>query len=197
MKKNRIVKIGVVGVDSGQLVICDPSYIDSEYKQPDSGSYDDHAHVVYKDVEDNSLWQYTYNNNPIFNKNKKKTKSTQGGINAFPGAYDEIIPKYGKKPNELIESKRFVTTDIDPTPHIPKGEFSYRGICKATIRNENQAGQLNFSRGHAGVAVAFRTGLGDGVYDVFAEIADTGSMGERIIAVRIELISKEELEQLR
>jgi len=27
------IKIGVVGVDSGQLIICDPCYIDSEWKK--------------------------------------------------------------------------------------------------------------------------------------------------------------------
>jgi hypothetical protein len=32
MKEEKI-KLGVVGVDSGQLIICDPGYIDSEWKK--------------------------------------------------------------------------------------------------------------------------------------------------------------------
>ena len=37
MKKyeEEIVELGVVGVDSGQLLICDPCYIDSEWKDED------------------------------------------------------------------------------------------------------------------------------------------------------------------
>ena len=33
--KNMIAKIGEVGVDSGQLVVCDPCYIDDEWKRED------------------------------------------------------------------------------------------------------------------------------------------------------------------
>ena len=31
MKKNKWVKIGTLGVDSGQVLLCDPCYIDSEW----------------------------------------------------------------------------------------------------------------------------------------------------------------------
>lgn len=34
-KRKNIVHMGSIGVDSGQLVICDPCYIDSEWEQED------------------------------------------------------------------------------------------------------------------------------------------------------------------
>lgn len=173
MSKKVKVKIGEVGVDSGQLMICDPSYIDGQFLSPDSGSYDDHAHKIYRHKDDKSLWQFTYGNKP------------QGGVNKFPGRYDEVILKYGKSPNDLIKEGIFEKTDIDPTPHIPTGEFSYRGICKSTI--QNLFGQLNYSRGHKGVAVAFRSGLGDGTYEVFAEITNHPEYGQRVTKVIIEM----------
>ena len=35
MKKYKEIEIGVVGVDSGQIVVCDPAYIDSEWVNED------------------------------------------------------------------------------------------------------------------------------------------------------------------
>ncbi len=183
--KKEIVKIGVVGVDSGQLVICDPSYIDGQYLTPDSEGKCDHAHDIYRHTGDGTLWQFCYGDEPSV-KN----------VNKFPGTYGDEIPQYGLSPNELKEAGLFEETDIDPTPHIPNNEFSYRGICKTT-KSENMGGQLNYTLGHAGVAVAFGTGLGDGTYDVFAEIVDTGSCGRRVKKVWVELITDEELKELQ
>jgi hypothetical protein len=122
--QTEIVKLGVVGVDSGQLIICDPADIDGEFKRVDSAGY------------------------------------------------------YGT------------------APHIPEGEFSYRGICKITSENKKHGGQLNYTLGHEGVAVAFQSGFGDGLYDVFAEIVDTGSWGKRVKKVWVELITDEELSEM-
>lgn len=168
----RIVKIGVVGVDTGQLIIGDPSYLEGQFKKPQHRDAD-HAHTVYRH-KDGSLWQYTYGGKPSVK-----------GANKFPGSYEDVILKYKKTPNRLIADGDFEPTDIDPTPHIPEGEFSYRGICKATTSKEH-SGQLNYALGHAGVAVAFSTGFGDGVYDVYAELTDTDGFGERIRKVWVE-----------
>ncbi len=163
----RVVQVGVVGVDSGQLMICDPSYIESEFITPEPDGNSDHAHVIYQH-EDGTYWQYCY----------MGEKPSYDYVMPFPGKYSEAIQKYGASPNDLIEQKKFKKTNLDPTPHIPKGEFSYRGICKARS-NQNQVGQLNFKLGHEGVAVAFSSGFGDGIYEVFAEIVNAGDHGER------------------
>jgi len=154
----KTIKIGEVGVDSGQLIITDPYNIEDEFLNPDSKGLNDYAHTIYRCENDGLLWQFTYGGKVSY-PNK---------VNPFPGSYEDVIPLYGKTPNELIRSKIFIPTDMDPTPHIPKEEFSYRGICKTTI--QNIYGQLYYKMGHPGVAVAFNTGMGDGVYDVYAEV---------------------------
>lgn len=146
MKKT--IKIGEVGVDSGQLIIVDPCYLEG-LVDPKT-EFDDFAQDVYKCTIDGKLWQFTYGK-----------KSSVPNVNPFPGSYDTVIPEYGKKPNDLYAEGIFVKTDIDPTPHIPDNEFSYRGICKKTLKD---------GFGQVDDAVAFNTGYGDGVYDVFAEI---------------------------
>jgi hypothetical protein len=95
------VKIGEVAVDSGQLMICDPCYLNE-----------------YKNTE-------------------------------YP--LDEPNPK----------------------------EWTYDSVCRLTVDNPGY-GQVNFSHGHPGLAVAFSSGYGDGTYEVFATIEDG-----RVVEVRI------------
>jgi len=73
-EKTRIEKIGVVGVDSGNLIITDPCYIDSEWEKED-----------FKDVR---VYQH-----------KETGEKLQYGID-FPD-YEAVIEKYGKTMNEL------------------------------------------------------------------------------------------------
>lgn len=103
--ENQWVQIGVVGVDSGQLLLCDPCYI-------------------------NSQWQ------------------------------EEWVSNF----------------DNPPAP------FCYSACCKATLSSERY-GQLNYDLGHAGVAVAFASGMGDGVYPVYARFD-----GGRIAEVKIVML---------
>lgn len=113
--KSKTIKLGVVGVDSGQLLICDPCYIE-------------------------------------------------------PG---------------------FAGQDIDSGLTAPEGEFSYRGICQLTLSGK-LGGQLNYPMGHPGAEVAFLSGFGDGLYEVFAEIIGDPVFGKRVKRVWIELIPEEE-----
>lgn len=94
--RDRIIKLGLIGVDSGQLIITDPCYMDSE-------NYD----------------------------------------------YDEI--------------------------------------CKKT-QSKNHGGQLNYKAGAPGLAVVFTTGLGDGMYPVFAKIGKVKGLGERVKEIIIKFI---------
>lgn len=175
-KFSTIVKIGVVGVDSGQLIMCDPCYIESQWKTPpESGN--DHAHDIYRHEDDGKLWQFTYG-----------AKPSNENVNKFPGSYADIIPEYGKSPNQLIDEGKFKKTGIDPTPHIPRHEFSYRGCCKETIASMH--GQLNYTLGHPGAGVVFNTGAGDGTYDVYAEIKDVPGWGKRVTKVWIDFFKQ-------
>lgn len=100
-------KIGVVAVDSGQLMICDPCYID--------------RHWVVE---------------------KQENKSDSG---------------------------------------VHKGKFSYLGMGLKTVKNKY--GQIDFPRGHSGLAVALQCGYGDGLYEVHARF----NKADRITEVRITL----------
>ena len=48
--------------------------------------------------------------------------------------------------------------------------------------------QVKYALGHVGKAVIFRSGLGDGVYEVFAKIEKVGEWGDRVTEVRIKLL---------
>lgn len=171
--KTKTEIIGTVGVDSGQLLIIDPAYIDGNWIFTESTS-EDFAHTVYVHKESGKLWQFTFGN-----------KSSVPSCNPFPGRYDDIIPEYGKSPNELIESGEFERTDLDPTPHIPDDEFSYRGVCKARKDNET-------ARVHKNLAVVTGTGYGDGGYPVIAKMTEDG----RVASIHIIFINEDEEDKL-
>jgi hypothetical protein len=156
--KSKTVILGYVGVDSGQLIICDPSYIEREFKKAEPVNRSNHS--IYKH-KDGTLWQFVYMNG----------ETTNSTVKPFTGTYADIIPLYGYSPNEMIASGDMVKTNIDPYSHIEDGEFSYDGICKVTL-SDNMGGSLNFDLGHEGAAVAFRSGYGDGSYPVYAEIVE-------------------------
>lgn len=69
--------IGHVGVDSGQLLLCDPCYIDSQWEK--------------EDFEDLRIYQ---------NKNSKEILQYRKD---FPN-FGTVIPEYGKTMNDLIET---------------------------------------------------------------------------------------------
>ena len=108
--KSTIVKLGVVGVDSGQIMICDPCYIQSEFISKEEVDFDENP-AIYRHREDGSRWQFTFGTPPF-------------------------------KDN----------------------------------------------------AVASTSGLGDGQYDVFAEIIEVEGWGERVKKVWVEFIRETELE---
>lgn len=66
----------------------------------------------------------------------------------------------------------------------------YDEVCATTT--DGVGGQLNYRLGHPGLAVAFSSGFGDGVYDVYATVRDFGALGERVARVEIELVPDEE-----
>ena len=85
MKK---VLIGHVGVDSGQLLMCDPCYIDSQWEN--------------EDFEDIRVY-----------KNKHTSKTLTYGKD-FKN-YEEVLPEYGKTMNVLLEDHDWEITE-SPKP---------------------------------------------------------------------------------
>ena len=66
--------IGHVAVDSGQLLLCDPSYIDSEWEKED---FEDIRIYKHKGTSDTLQYRKDFAN------------------------YEQVIPKYGQTMNQL------------------------------------------------------------------------------------------------
>lgn len=81
------------------------------------------------------------------------------------------------------------TSVFDPEDN---GELSYNGASGATLAR--MGGELEFPTGAPSAAVAFRTGLGDGVYPVFATIVDVPGWGKRVGKIEILMLDDEALE---
>lgn len=86
----KIELIGYVGVDSGQLMICDPCYIDSQWEKED---FEDIR--IYKHKKSGDTLQYRVD----FEK------------------YDQVIPKYGKTMNELGTTGEWEQQDVHEVKH--------------------------------------------------------------------------------
>jgi hypothetical protein len=155
MQKEGEILLGHVRVDSGKLMICDPCYIGSEWKDED---FDWKEAAIHPD-------------------------GTEEEIERCSERWFELI--------DDINAGKITLKDISPPP---KHNFSYNAVSKATL-NDKGFGQLNFTKGHPGVAVAFRSGIGDGVYPVYGKIEEVEGWGERITEVRIEFIEHPLLEE--
>ena len=79
--------IGHVGVDSGQLLLCDPCYIDSQW--------------VNEDFEDIRIYKH------------KVTGDTVQYRKDFAN-YEEVIPKYGQTMNQLIATDEWQSVETPP-----------------------------------------------------------------------------------
>jgi hypothetical protein len=69
------------------------------------------------------------------------------------------------------------------------GEYSYGGSCDLTLA-DGFDGQLVFESGTAGAGVVSRTGLGDGLYPVYATIVDLPDWGKRVSKIEIVFIDE-------
>jgi hypothetical protein len=184
--------VGVVGVDSGQAMICDPSYIGGQWQGNELSAEFMARHVrdtetgnVYAYPEDFASYEWRFNEDLEVFSDGPDPEPRPGRTGVMENV-DEILPTV----NKLIESGRFehVTNDSKE----PLGEFSYQGCCAATGGSESY-GQLNYTMGHAGAGVAFSTGVGDGVYPVYAYKANVPGWGERVIKIEICFFEEEDL----
>jgi hypothetical protein len=154
-------QIGVVSVDSGQVLLTDPCNINS-WKGDDL--CDSCEHPVYRDRR-GKLWQYP--GGGLSNVPREK-------VNPFPGSYEDPIGAGKLCPNTLIERKVWVLADdINKRPKACAGTYGYAGACEATL-GADMGGQLNFYLGHAGAGVAVSSGYGDGTYPVYAHYNKDG-----------------------
>lgn len=160
--------IGQVGVDSGQLMVIDPCYIDDTWKSEGK-------------ITGIKFWGQGENEVAEYLKSKGATVDEKSGsyrVNSEDRDYLEKVRDEIRLHSSLIQMtviSSFIT------------ESTYDDICDIT-GNEKQGGEF------AGLGVAFTSGLGDGGYNVYATYNDLGAWGERITKVEIVLIEEDEIE---
>lgn len=153
-------QIGVVGVDSGQLMVCDPCYIEGEWKHKARSGIEFPPGDLFES-KDGKKWRCAMH---------AGVNDERGGINLFQHFEMPIEEFGGKTPNELLASGEWKRV---PKPPVKPQEFSYNGCCTLTL-GEESAGQMKYKAGHDGAGVAFASGYGDGVYPVFAHYNKDG-----------------------
>lgn len=172
MKKKHI---GRVSVDSGQLMIMDPCYIENHWnKEKESPIYGvefwgagNVKAAAFMDSKGYNVENHTSSTYII-----RTSKEEIAG---------KIILDLVDFMHENFEHHRIVWNTVRNS--------TYDAICKLTD-NEEQAGVFNDKLG-----AVFRSGFGDGIYDVFATYKDCSFMGmrdERISKVEIVLIEDDE-----
>ncbi|SDT10926.1 hypothetical protein SAMN04488543_3052 [Friedmanniella luteola] len=138
-----VVFLGTVGVDSGQLMITDPFYVDDQWQSEPYLS-----RRSYRDTQTGAIL-------------------TEGEDFA---AFDQPLEILGgAAPKDLIVSGRLAQL---PDPEPPETfKYSYNGACQATL--SRGYGELLYrDTGEVGAGVAFQSGWGDGFYGVFGEKHD-------------------------
>jgi hypothetical protein len=171
------IKAGMAAVDSGQMMMCDPCYIGSEWKK-DAESTERKA-PPYRHKDGRILYCGLHGAAPADNAIRFEN-------------YDTVIECYGKSMNQMGKDG-----DVKEEERVfdNPGEFSYEGCCHATDDKIIQGGQLNFKAGHSGAGVVFRTGYGDGFYPVYVRLTDDPEWGRRVAEARIVFIDPDEDEE--
>lgn len=159
--------LGQVGVDSGQLMVIDPCYINSEWKKEGS-------------VLGVNFWGQ--------GQERVAHSLEEEGI-AVELVDDGRYRVITGDAEALIEKIKTLSKNIGQIViAVPHTDSTYDKICDITM-SEDQGGKLDH-----GLAVVFSSGLGDGLYDVYATYKTLDGWGERITKVEIELISDDEFE---
>lgn len=163
--------IGRVGVDSGQLLIIDPCYIEDHWENNGTteairfwGAGQEQVADILKQQGQNP----TYVNHSYRLPLNEQLNEEQA---------HELVDVARKSIKDVVIIAKSTTN-------------SYDKVCDLTLSKE-QAGTLPYRRGHEGLAVAFSSGFGDGVYDVYATYQDYGGCtgaDTRIKKVEIILI---------
>lgn len=152
--------LGYVGVDSGQLLVCDPCYIDSEWSNTQFSDIRIYEHKKTKRIfKYESFWEAS---------TVKASQRPQTKIEIFPNY--ETKTSTGKTINEMLAKKELKELPVKEKTALI-GDFSYGGACETNNANKHQ---LNYKKGHPGVGITFSSGYGDGVYPVYGTFNKEG-----------------------
>lgn len=161
--------LGYVGVDSGQLMVTDPCYIDSEWTQM---GFQDIRMYEHKKTKRTFKYETFWEPATV-----KASQAKTAKLEIFQ-SYDAITST-GKSMNQMVKAKEVTEVPV-PLKQQMIGTYSYGGVCETTLAGKHE---INYKKGHAGVAVVFNSGYGDGSYPVYGTFNAEG----RCIKVEIEM----------
>mgnify|MGYP001612550115 FL=1 len=146
--------LGVVAVDSGQLLITDPCYIDSHWENK---PFEDIR--IYKLKQTNQFYIYAPSKTTNTLQKFKHIKKSELFAN-----YEQKM-KNGETINQMREANK-----LEKIPSTEKealiGDYSYAGCCETNQKDQNDR-QLLFKTNVEGAGVTFSSGYGDGCYAVW------------------------------
>ena len=162
--------VGYVAVDSGQLMICDPCYIESTWKA-------DSEFVSIAKYKSKDGKAYAF-----YRSKKKPAGAMLSDVEEFFSSYDVALKSTGKTPNEHRHSGDW--EEIDLAEYDSQvGEFSGAGASKTTL-TKDRCGMLHFAKGHEGAGFACST-YGDGTYSVNVTKDENGMITKVEIVVSV------------
>lgn len=166
VKYTRKERLGIVGVDSGKLMVMDPCYMD-----------------IAAELTDNVLHCYFWGRDGyevaefLTNSGFKVEDSCESANVIHNISLDDKI-----RINEIIN----IHPEWKVVTNFTDDDFSNRSLNVTC--GKNRGGCIPFPLGHNGLAVCFESGIGDGTYEVWAHYALFGISGERIAKVEVILI---------
>lgn len=171
MPDQRIL-LGHVGVDSGQLMIMDPCYIEREWILRHNPQL---VGIRCAGVDAQDLAEALAHDYP-----------TCEVSSVTPWVYRVVDPNTPatdlQARAESLRQNHQWTADIDLVTYD-----TYHHICDIT-QSDAHGGSLPYAQGGEGLAVAFESGVGDGTYAVFATVGEVPGFGSRIKKVEILLM---------
>ncbi|PFV35741.1 hypothetical protein [Bacillus thuringiensis] len=170
--KSERVLLGTVGVDTGQLFISDPSYIEHSWTHSSEGEL---LGIKFWGQAEEKVKDYLEQNGYSVIKNGGSYFVT--ATNSRFVVLNTTIKSYADEINEMILT-------------APETTSTYDAICRKTL------GAKGYGKIDSPWGVAFTSGLGDGSYNVYGTIQDIKGWGERITKVEIELIPDEFIAEL-
>lgn len=177
MKRERKL-IGTVGVDSGQIMIMDPCYVESLWRTSKEGN-----------ITGLKFWGSGQEEAAEYAKSLgHEVKEVNGAYFATETDLAQLNTLAHNLAAHAHSHKKVVVSSVWT-------DGTYHQICDAT-GGEQQAGPLPYPLGHAGFLTAATSGLGDGHYNVYATYVESKLIGNRIQKVEIEFLDEDTLKKI-